>query len=240
MPGLTEDQLNDYIRRLAPDRQAVLNRRGMGHLLGDRFMRVLVGERRWNAINHNGIAGDVPTIEPPLNEEVVVTTRSRALDMNSDDNDFQATAGPVGLTVPREAPNNSVANPRQGNEERRRELEGEMDVIAAAVRDGMWNYFTTGISAASQITVDEILQPLGSIATGVGLVGSVGITVLSLGAGVWQYNRPANGAAGQQSAQRVSGLLLSTTLIGGVSTGVMLYARSALRKASKRPSKPQD
>ena len=239
VPGLTEDQLNDYIRRLAPDRYAFLNRRGMGHLLGDRFMRVLVGERRWNASNNEAVAGGVPTIEPPLNDELVVTTRSRALDLNPDDSVSQASAGPVGLTVPQEAPSNTITNRQEGSEERRRELQGEMDVIAAAVRDGIWNYVTTGISAASQIAADEILQPLGGIATAVGLVGSVGVTVMSLGATLWQYSRPTNGAAGQQSTRRVSGFLFSTTLIGGVSTGVMLYARSALRKATKPPPKPQ-
>lgn len=233
IPGLTEDQLNDYIRRLAPDRNVLLNRRGMGYMLGDRFMRALVGDRRWQ---HDAIAGEVPAIEP-LNEaeEAVDATRSRGLDLNSD-NESQVSASPLGLTVPgMEAHNNENGN-APSDDERRRQLTAEGDVIVAAFWDGMWNYFNAGVGAAAQLAYNQVLQPAGGIATTVGLMGSVSLTVLSMGVGLWQYNRPTSPSSGRQPARAFSGYLLSTTLIGGLSTGVMLYARSAIRKPSKPPA----
>lgn len=230
MPGLSEDQLNDYLRRLAPDRQVFLNRPGMGYTLGDGFMRALVGERRWR---QEAIVANVPTIEHPTNQEIVV--RSRGIDFDDSDEESHASA-PLGLTVPG-SPNNSRNTTPPSDEERRRELAHEGDVITSAIWDGIYSLVTQATVAVTQFAIDEVVAPLGGFATTVGLVGSVSVTVLSVGAGLWQYSRPTTSSnTGQQSAQAFSGLLLSTTVLGGLSTGVMLYARSAIRKpATKSP-----
>lgn len=46
LPGLSRDQIDEYVGRLAPRHQELLHRRGLGFLLGENFMRFLVGDQR--------------------------------------------------------------------------------------------------------------------------------------------------------------------------------------------------
>ncbi|GKY91689.1 hypothetical protein MPSEU_000140700 [Mayamaea pseudoterrestris] len=48
-PGLTPAQRTDYIERLAPRHRQQLLRPGVGYFLGDYFMRLLMGEERYQA-----------------------------------------------------------------------------------------------------------------------------------------------------------------------------------------------
>lgn len=244
VPGISEDQLNDYIRRLAPDRQVFLNRRGMGYFLGDGFMRALVGERRWR--QDAFVANVPPTIEHPNHQELVVATMMRSHGLEFDSDGESHSSAPVELIVPREGPiqsentNGGIPNDNSDDDDRRRQLAGEGDVILSALWDGISSYVSWGAVLAGRFTYNRVLEPVTEAATTVGLVGSVGVTVLSLGAGLWQFSRPVTSAT-QQSSRAPSRLLLSTTILGGVSSGLFLYARSALRKSIRPPppGKPQ-
>jgi hypothetical protein len=46
LPGLSRDQIDEYVGRLAPRHQHLLHRQGLGFLLGETFMRFLVGDQR--------------------------------------------------------------------------------------------------------------------------------------------------------------------------------------------------
>ena len=46
IPGITTEQLNDYVDRLLPRHRRVLRRPGLGHFLGPQFMRLLMGDSR--------------------------------------------------------------------------------------------------------------------------------------------------------------------------------------------------
>lgn len=215
--------------------------------MGEGFMRAMVGERGWR---RESIVANVPTIEHPTHQEIVV--RPRGLDIDSDAESTGST--PVGLTVPREAPSpapsaltvpgetssppRSAENQRNmpGQEERRRQLAGEGDVIMNAFVEGINSIVNAGTTAAATFALDHVIGPIGEVATYVGLASSMSITVLSLGAGIWRYSRPTSHSSHPPSPI-FGGLVLSTTLLGGWSTGVMLYARSALRATRPPPPK---
>jgi hypothetical protein len=49
IPGLSPDQINEYVGRLSPRHQALLHRHGLGYILGNSFMRLVMGDERLNA-----------------------------------------------------------------------------------------------------------------------------------------------------------------------------------------------
>lgn len=241
VPGLTEDQLNDYIRRLAPDHQELLNRSGMGYFLGDGFMRAIVGERRWRQGHVPAVATVPRSIEqqqqPHANREIVVRSIRGVLDFDSDAESHAST--PVGLTIPSSTRDENINNTNTDeaeNEERERQLTEEGDVLASALWDGIYSYIDWGTTLATQFAVDSVLAPAGSMITTVGLIGSIGVTVLSMGAGVWQYNRPQQSSSQNSTPTLV--LLSTTVVLGSISTGVMWYARSAVRRPGTSSETP--
>ncbi|KAG7349807.1 hypothetical protein IV203_012404 [Nitzschia inconspicua] len=46
IPGLTHDQINEYVGRLSPRHQELLHRQGLGYVLGNGFMRFIMGDER--------------------------------------------------------------------------------------------------------------------------------------------------------------------------------------------------
>jgi hypothetical protein len=74
LPGLSRDQIDEYVGRLAPRHQELLHRRGLGFLLGENFMRFLVGDQRLRptleehdeASDHGSSAGEAGSASFPL------------------------------------------------------------------------------------------------------------------------------------------------------------------------------
>jgi hypothetical protein len=46
IPGLTHEQINEYVGRLSPRHQELLHRQGLGYVLGNGFMRLIMGDER--------------------------------------------------------------------------------------------------------------------------------------------------------------------------------------------------
>ncbi|KAL3928671.1 MAG: hypothetical protein SGARI_004966, partial [Bacillariaceae sp.] len=46
IPGLTPEQINEYVGRLSPRHQELLHRHGLGYVLGSSFMRLIMGDER--------------------------------------------------------------------------------------------------------------------------------------------------------------------------------------------------
>jgi hypothetical protein len=46
IPGLSPEQINEYVGRLSPRHQEVLHRQGLGYVLGTTFMRFVMGDQR--------------------------------------------------------------------------------------------------------------------------------------------------------------------------------------------------
>jgi hypothetical protein len=93
MPGLSRAQLDAYVDRLAPRHRGVLLRPGLGHLLGDSFMQVVMGRERFPtavppSIGHN--EGILPLLE---NGSIPSTPVRRRLDLDDDDSDADSDLG---------------------------------------------------------------------------------------------------------------------------------------------------
>lgn len=275
VPGLTEEQRDQYIRRLAPERQTYLERPGLGYLLGDGFMRALVGDQRWGRHSiENSISRAVhpqqqqqhqpQSQSPPLQiTAATAETPTRRLDFDSDGESTASTSPDVlGLTIQAvhgedhsnnndntlgdgNANNsNAAANANDGEDERRhqRQLDEEGDVVLSALFTGIGSYVSWIAEVGGEAAYDFVVDPASSMVSVVG----IGAAVLSLGVGAWGasigfYSRPTMATTSSFSATSLlpsSRVLVSTAILGGVSAGVMLYARSAVRKVVKAPQKP--
>ena len=108
---ISPPQLERYVQRLAPRHRHRLQRRGLGHLVGENFMRFLLGEEQWYDMQRSdqrrtgrrdadppllllpgsGDAGDEggSHLEPnqPALEVLVESTSRRRLDQDSDNDD---------------------------------------------------------------------------------------------------------------------------------------------------------
>jgi hypothetical protein len=82
IPGLSRDQIDAYVGRLAPRHQNTLHRRGLGNFLGPAFMRLIVGDV--------GLRTTAPTIS--------ASAASSTVSIGADDTDAATTSSPV---VPR-------------------------------------------------------------------------------------------------------------------------------------------
>lgn len=260
IPGLTEEQIQGFAVRLAPDHQQLLMRPGLGNILGNGFMRALLGDNRWR---QRAIEANVPVIEHPNvdnNQQLLPvssTAPSRRLDFDSD-GESHASA-PVGLTIEAASPNSHEVdesttssnddeeedkddNNHDDDDERQRQLAAESDVIMDALADGVWSYATWAAGLAGELTYDYVVDPASSV---VGYVG-LGTSLLSIGIGFFgfsagYYSRPSIASSQFQPASLLpsSRFLASAAVLGGVSAGVVLFARSWMRHVVKppRPSK---
>ena len=257
IPGLTEEQIQNYVGRLAPDHRQLLMRPGLGNFLGDNFMNFLLGENRWR---QRAIEVNVPMIEHPNmdnNQQLLPassTAPSRRLDFESD-GESHASA-PVGLTIEAASSNSHEVdesttassdegegegegdNNHEADDERQRQLAAESDVIMDALVDGVWSYATWAAGLAGELTYDYVVDPASSVVSYVGL----GTSLLSFGIGFFgfsagYYSRPSIASSQFQPASLLpsSRFLASTAVLGGVSAGVVLFARSSVRNMMKPP-----
>ena len=72
IPGLTPEQINEYVGRLSPRHQELLHRHGLGYVLGNSFMRLIMGDERLNQppnriehLENNGGAAPSGSAESP-------------------------------------------------------------------------------------------------------------------------------------------------------------------------------
>jgi hypothetical protein len=239
VPGISEEQINNYIRRLAPQRRDFLNRRGLGYLFGNGFMRALIGENRWR---QQAIVGNI--VEHPMIQEMGPSARGLAFDSDGESTASGAptrelelptpVAGTFSLSLPPlpTIPNqeDDARGTSDGNQDNNQhgQFESHQDLIISAMQDVVWGYARWAGGSAFLMAHEYILEPALLISGSLGL----GISFLSMGAGIWQYSRPRSTTiAESRPLQFFMGapFLIGTGLFGGVIAGGMIYARSAIR-----------
>lgn len=192
---------------------------------------------------------------PPLQIAATGETPARRLEFDSD-NESMASTSPdvVGLTIEAvhgdngaaaEGSNNNNNNSEENSEERERQHQRQLDeegqVVISALFTGGWSYVSWLAGLGGEAAYDFVVEPTSSMVSTAG----IGASVLSLGMGFWGistgfYSRPGSSTASFRASSLLpsSRVLVGTALLGGVSAGVMLYARSTVRNAVKTPSKP--
>ena len=253
IPGLTEEQLAGYLQRLAPHHQDFLQRRGLGHMLGDNFMRTMIGNNRWRP----------QSIETDTRSAVVAVRRLEFdSDVEDDDEEYTSTNeasnhNPLSSEVDdrvstsehsdhhaeehddgekvdeEEDDDNSIASA----EERERQLNVEGELIISAAVDGVLSLINTAFGYANRYAFDTVVEPTSSLVARVGF----GTSFIALGLGfggmaAGYYNRPNMRFPTMSPTSSMlpsSQTLWTTAAIGAASAGVMLYSRSLYRRMVK-------
>lgn len=258
LPGLSEEQLTAYIQRLAPHHREALMRPGLGHFLGDDFMRLVLGKER--------LPPPPPPRRPARNQrpaiEVIVEEPSRRLDVNDDDSSSHSDLGldvsggdlagglsdnqasglmrSLGIAGAVDTPAVVVEEEDEDEEidDSLEEMYAEEEIV---INDAFWNSIYQGFwSPFYQWWTNYTWETLGPPTSRLLRYGmelslvSVGIGFLGYRRGV--YRLPRFDTRVDYPPTRT---LWTSLVIGGTTTGVMLFARSMLRSWMAPPEPPK-
>lgn len=261
MPGLTREQLDAYVQRLAPGHRQVLQRPGLGHLMGPNVQRLLVGS-------------ETPPSSPVIEEEEEVVTaassRSSGHSSNPDiqgENDPSAGAPVVEprqlvrffgiapgshpaeepISTSRSAPvlpssndaeitarTRSAAPPPE--DRRRQEYDQEGELLTTAMWDAYLGLMNQLVAPTAVSATVSVVRPVAR------WVFRLGLGVMGLGTGVGLFHSrlpPTNNRYLPPSRS-------TTWTITGASASVVLFSRAVLfatrpsQESSKADKKKKD
>jgi hypothetical protein len=203
IPGITSEQLTEYVNRLIPRHRRALLRPGLGNALGPQFMQFVMGEERL-ADRQGRLEGDPSSRVVPrrleLQTRVDESTEDAPSELGDDDMGAQyaafwgATPVSSNQTPARTAPartsrvvievDPSIASYKTDDEEEDEEEEVEDLAIDESV---LWEAVFGGVNAYSNIALDAVRGTVTSsmtMFTGTLLRTTLGMGALTLGAGL--------------------------------------------------------
>jgi hypothetical protein len=220
IPGITQEQLDAYLARLHPRHVQSLDRPGLGHFLGDEFMRIVMGESRW----------------PPAES----TSRRLVFDLDDENSsigfDVSDLAGDdeqeqfLRPGQSREIVVASRSTDTQEEEQRLIDLEGAILTDAVSTATAAYSNVAAEVLTGYVVQAVDYVSPI-VIGTGMSLTSG------ALGVGLWGW------WLGVYHPSRISALnphfptsrtLMSTAIFGGASASLMLLFRSAVRRSTRK------
>ena len=251
IPGITQEQLDSYLERLPARHQYILTRAGLGQFLGSDFMRIIMGESRYNDL----------LLEDEREDEIIehgaprrlfeaeneaVSSHGAGRRENEEQNDQPPDIEPCSSVVARQSPSSQnesesqqvVVLPRPVStdptsvpeEELQEEYNQESDILTDAVAAMTASYSTWIANSAASYAVQAVdyISPF-VIGTGMTVsLGAIGVGIWGWWAGVYHPSR-----SNIQPHFPTSRNLVSTTLFGVSGAGVMLLFRNAARSSIK-------
>ena len=242
IPGISQEQLDSYLERLPARHQYMLTRPGLGQFLGEEFMRLIMGESRYNDL----------LLEVQREEQIIERGASRRLFENDDNSslgldeaegDDQHTtnvgAGSIGL-LPLTETQQVIVAPRPistdpadvPEEELEQEYNEESDILTEAVAAMTTSCSTmiTNTAIGYAVQAVDYISPI-IIGTGTTVtLGAMSVGIWGWWLGVYHPSRPSPHLPSSRT-------LWSTALFGGTSAGIMILFRSVARSAIKSERK---
>lgn len=226
VPGITAEQLETYVDSLAPRHRQNLRRHGLGHVFGETFMRIIMGDERYrqhmrenqprptelllpppSALSANVDAGsDIGSVTPdPLTIE-----SPRALSIEPIVEESEEAVASRTITIQSDSPD---------------DLESEGNVLNDAITSMMNTYMNVSTTAVTSSFV-RVIDSVTPYFVGTGF----GITTIAAGLGLfgtWSTESNSNRAL----AVRIPStqVLWVSGFIGGLTAGGMLAIRSGVR-----------
>jgi hypothetical protein len=228
VPGITPEQLEAYLSGLSPRHQYNLHRHGLGHLCGEKFMRLIMGDSRYRTNLLESQLRPTELLLPPPS-----INRGLLLDADSDLGSSAPDASPVEIF--RSSPGspieviNEVSTEIIVREETLTQLDHEGDVLTDAIYSMATTYVRSSIDAVYAGFV-QVVESIAPWVIGTGLT----MTTVSAGMGIFAiwYEVLIPGDVhytSMRSRYPSSRMLLGTGIFGGVTAGTMLIVRSGLR-----------
>lgn len=238
IPGISVDQLNAYVERLVPRHRNRLQRPGLGHFLGDGFMRHLIGdeglaERRPNVPNSPRLV--------PRRLELEAVNEDAASGLGDDDevdddvrlwgnepNEEAAVIEAAARAAVIEAsPSVDISRADSDSEESEEDLAIEEAIIFDAAVAGVMTYANWALSFTQQSVSSSIIRSAGRalrVTLGLGVFGA-GAGLFGIWAGFWS---PRELRFPTQMSRQSSTILWSSTIASGATAGLfMLFGYSS-------------
>jgi hypothetical protein len=254
MPGLSRAQLDAYVGRLAPRHRGVLLRPGLGHLLGESFMQLIMGRERFPTAVPPSIGHDGGILRLLENGSIPNTPVRRRLDLDDDDSDADSDLGldvsgndlAGGLangqaeqvartlrlspsrtpSIPEEAivSMNTTATPTAAAVE-----ESQNEEELAILTEALWQTYVSSFYAPAINTVSTAVAQWTQSATEWITSPTMSITVVSGSVGLfgyWQgiWGRPTNRPASTRD-------VWMTAVLGAGVAGILFMARTVTKSA---------
>jgi len=252
IPGLSLDQLEDYLERLVPRHRRRLYQPGLGNFLGDGFMRHVIGdeglaERRRDAIqavpqrltlistNSDDTASGLgeERIEQASNSRRLIPRRLDLAVINEDvasrlddDEGFGVESNlPLEAMVP-QSPEEEEVDVDAASEDDSEDLSVEQEVIVDAAVTGAVAFFNFALGYSQNAMANSAVRTGRTL-----LRATLGMGLISVGAGalgVWSgYLSPQDFRFPRQLSPETRTMLLSSTIASGATAGLfMLFGYS--------------
>jgi hypothetical protein len=220
IPGITQQQLDAYLARLHPRHVQTLNRPGLGHFLGDEFMRIVVGESRWPPAENTSrrLMFDLDDENSSIGLDVI--------DLAGDD-EHERFLGPGQSPVIVVA---SRSTDTPADEQRFIDQEGDILTDAVNTATAAYSYMAAEIMMGYAVQAVDYVSPL-VLGTGVSLTfGALGVGMWGWWLGVYHPSR----ISAPRPHFPTSRTLMSTAIFGGACGSIMLLFRSAVRRSIRK------
>ena len=243
VPGISPERLDQYVDALAPAHRNRLRRRGLGHLLGEDFMRIVMGSERYRVHALQNQSRPTELLLPPSLPAELMNDADSDLDSTSidfvspiqpppqnTDADRASRAAVVSRSLFVEDDNDNDINPQE-------HLQREEQVLAdamLAMLNNVVNLSADAITSGFVYTVETLtpyIMGSGAFMT----TAAAGIASF----GMWSENQYPRGAMSRLSWIPSHRALWTTAFIGGLSAGGMFLVRSGVRRMFVRPSPSQ-
>ena len=252
IPGISPEQLETYIDRLPARHRSNLRRHGLGHFLGDAFMRITMGDDRYQIYLENQ-ARPAELILPTVSSLIA----SRLLFDDSDDEDsdigMSITADELIVEAPissqvidcvsvvqsssRQEPTTRSIQINTPAEDLQREQEEESNILADAFTTMSQTYTNQTVTSMTGVasSMIEYFSPI--------VIGS-GLTVSSISVGIGMFgvwSRAYYPGRARQSSPHFpsSRTLIGSTIAGGASVAFAYFFRCGIRSMIHRQRSKQ-
>lgn len=240
IPGISVEQLNEYVDRLVPRHRDALHRPGLGNFLGEGFMRLLVGEQGLADRQHGSNQRLVPR---RLELEAVQEDAASGLGDDEDDDaqlwgsEPQEISPRVDAAIEADA-SSEISHHDSVSEESDEDLAVDQEVVLDAAISGATNVVNWAMGYTQSAVTNSVVRTTGTVlrATfGVGLF-TAGAGLFGLWAGFWT---PQDFRLPSQMPRQMGTILMSSALASGATaTLFMMFGhRETTDPVSKKPTK---
>lgn len=248
IPGVSREQLDNYVEHLVPRHRRALHRPGIGNFLGDGFMRHVIGDEGLTERQRGTMRRLVPRrLELPVaesNEDAA----SRLGDDDEDDTRLWGTEPAIAEDpAPLEAviesdPSLEISHDGSESEESEEDLAAEEEIVMNAAISGIMTFAGWAFDFSRGAVAGSIVRTTGRAlraTLGIGVVG-VGAGLFGLWAGFWtpqDVRTFRDTRLPTQLSHEARNILISSTLASGATAGLfMLFGlRSSPNPLSGKP-----
>ena len=223
IPGISVEQLNDYVDRLIPRHRRALHQPGLGNFLGEGFMRHLLGDQ---GLAERSQGSNQRLVPRRLELDVVHEDAASGLGDDEDDDarlwgteaaePFPAVEQVIEAEAPLE-----ISHDDSASEDSEEDLAVDEEVVFDAAVTGALNFMNWAVGYTQHAVTDSVVRTTSSVVRatlGIGLF-TAGAGIFGVWAGFWT---PQDFRLPSQMPRQMGPIFLSSTLASGATAAAFM------------------